>query len=365
MTTQPETATGNGQAQSSAVLALNDRAREILRRIVETYMNSGEPVGSRTLSRLQDINLSPATIRNVMADLEDAGLLFARHTSAGRLPTDAGLRLFVDGLLEVGRLTDSERSGIEAQCAANGRSVEQVLAQASQSLAGLSEQVGLVVAPKSESELQHIEFVNLGPGRALVVMVLKSGLIENRIIDVPVGMPSSALVEASNFLTARLVGKTLGEAQMAIAAELQNDRAQLDDLTTDLVERGLATWTGPPDGALDDGALIVRGQAKLLEDVTAIDDLERVRRLFSALETKETLLRLLDLSGEADGIQIFIGAENELFRNTGCSMIISPYKNADEKVVGAIGVIGPTRMNYARIIPMVDYTASVVGRLVG
>jgi len=365
MTTPPDTGPGNGQAQSSAILALNDRAREILRRIVETYVNSGEPVGSRTLSRLQDINLSPATIRNVMADLEDAGLLFARHTSAGRLPTDAGLRLFVDGLLEVGRLTENERTGIEAQCAANGRSVEQVLAQASQSLAGLSQQVGLVVAPKSESERQHIEFVKLVPGRALVVMVLKSGLIENRIIDVPVGMPSSALVEASNFLTARLVGKTLGEARLSITTELQNDRAQLDNLTTDLVERGLATWTGPTDGALNDGALIVRGQSKLLEDVTAIDDLERVRRLFSALETKETLLRLLDLSGEADGIQIFIGAENELFRNTGCSMIISPYKNADENVVGAIGVIGPTRMNYARIIPMVDYTASVVGRLVG
>lgn len=351
--------------QGSSVQALNDRARDILRHIVETYVNSGEPVGSRTLSRLQNINLSPATIRNVMADLEDAGLLYARHTSAGRLPTDAGLRMFVDGLLEVGRLSGEERDAIEAQCAANGRSVEQVLSQASQSLAGLSHQVGLVVAPKTESELQHIEFVNLGPGRALVVMVLKNGVIENRIIDVPVGMPSSALVEASNYLTARLVGKTLDEAQASITTELQKDRAQLDSLTSDLVERGLATWSGGDGAAVDSGALIVRGQSKLLEDVTAIDDLERVRRLFSALETKETLLRLLDLSSDAQGVQIFIGAENDLFRNTGCSMIISPYKNTDEKVVGAIGVIGPTRMNYARIIPMVDYTANVVGRLIG
>ena len=352
-------------AGGSPVQALNDRAREILRRIVETYVGSGEAVGSRTLSRMGDVNLSPATIRNVMADLEDAGLLYARHTSAGRLPTDAGLRMFVDGLLEVGRLSEDERERIEAQCAANGRSVEQVLRQASQSLAGLSEQVGLVVAPQSESALQHIEFVSLGPGRALVVMVLKNGVIENRIIDVPVGMPSSALVEASNYLTARLIGKTLGEARGAVTTELARDRAQLDALTSDLVERGLAVWSGTEAAAAGQGALIVRGQSKLLEDVTAIDDLERVRRLFSALERKETLLRLLDLSSAAQGVRIFIGAENELFRNAGCSLIISPYKNADEMVVGAIGVIGPTRMNYARIIPMVDYTATVVGRLIG
>ena len=352
-------------AGSSPVQVLNDRAREILRHIVETYVSSGEAVGSRTLSRMGDVNLSPATIRNVMADLEDAGLLYARHTSAGRLPTDAGLRMFVDGLLEVGRLSEDERERIEAQCAANGRSVEQVLTQASQSLAGLSQLVGLVVAPQSESALQHIEFVSLGPGRALVVMVLRNGVIENRIIDVPVGMPSSALVEASNYLTARLIGKTLGEARGAVTSELARDRAQLDALTGDLVERGLAVWSGTEAAAAGQGALIVRGQSKLLEDVTAIDDLERVRRLFSALERKETLLRLLDLSSEAQGVRIFIGAENELFRNAGCSLIISPYKNADEMVVGAIGVIGPTRMNYARIIPMVDYTASVVGRLIG
>ncbi|MCY4310574.1 MAG: heat-inducible transcriptional repressor HrcA, partial [Rhodospirillaceae bacterium] len=206
---------------------------------------------------------------------------------------------------------------------------------------------------------------SLGPGRALVVMVLKNGLIENRIIDVPVGMPSSSLVEASNYLTARLVGKSLAEAQRAIIDELTSDRAQLDALTSDLVKRGLATWTGPTGMAGSEGALIVRGQSKLLEDVTAMDELEKVRRLFSALETKETLLRLLDLSSDAQGVQIFIGAENELFQNTGCSMIITPYKNTDEQIVGAIGVIGPTRMNYARIIPMVDYTASVVSRLIG
>ena len=328
-------------AGGSPVQALNDRAREILRHIVETYVGSGEAVGSRTLSRMGDVDLSPATIRNVMADLEDAGLLYARHTSAGRLPTDAGLRMFVDGLLEVGRLSEDERERIEAQCAANGRSVEQVLRQASQSLAGLSEQVGLVVAPQSESALQHIEFVSLGPGRALVVMVLRNGVIENRIIDVPVGMPSSALVEASNYLTARLIGKTLGEARGAVTAELARDRAQLDALTGDLVERGLAVWSGTEAAAAGQGALNVRGQSKLLEDVTAIDDLERVRRLFSALERKETLLRLLDLSSAAQGVRIFIGAENELFRNAGCSLIISPYKNADEMVVGAIGVIGP------------------------
>lgn len=348
----------------NAVARLGKRSRDVLRLVVESYMDTGEPVGSRTLARLNGMALSPATLRNVMADLEDSGLLYAPHASAGRLPTDAGMRLFVDGLLEVGSLSAEERDRIESRCAAAGKSPDKVLEQASQSLAGLSRHVGLVASPKSEAPLKQIEFVNLAPGRALVVIVAESGIVENRLVEVPLGVPSSALVQAGNFLSARLAGRTMAEAREAIGRELALHRAELDAITKDLVERGLAVWAG---GAADveTGALIIRGTAKLLDDVTAVEDLERVRRLFEMLETKETMVKLMELADKAEGVQIFIGAENELFRNTGCSMILSPYSGPNRKVVGAIGVIGPKRMNYARIIPMVDYTAQVVSRLLG
>jgi heat-inducible transcriptional repressor len=347
----------------TAIAALSKRSRDVLRHVIEHYMDSGEPVGSRTISRVGGVDLSPASIRNVMSDLEEVGLLFAPHASAGRLPTDLGMRLFVDGLLEVGRLTEQERSDIEARCKSRGASPSQVLEQVSHSLAGLTRHAGLVVAPKTEAPLKHLEFVNLRPGRALVVLVFENGIVENRIIEVPLGIPTSALVEAGNFLTAKLVGRTIGEARVSITAELNMHRAQIDTVTKELVARGLAVWAGDGAETPASGALIIRGTAQLLDDVTAIEDLERVRRLFEALETKETMVRLLDLAQDANGVQIFIGAENDLFRNTGCSMILSPYKDTEEKLVGAIGVIGPRRMNYARIIPMVDYTAQVVGRL--
>ncbi len=351
--------------RETAVAALSKRSRDVLRRVIEQYMDSGDPVGSRTISRLDGMGLSPASIRNVMADLEDAGLLFAPHASAGRLPTDLGMRLFVDGLLEVGRLSDSERADIDSRCAAKGKSPAQVMEQASQSLAGLSRHAGLVVAPKADTPLKQIEFVNLGPGRALVVLVLENGIVENRLIEVPIGIAGSALVEAGNYLSAKLVGRTLEEARSAVEVELAAHRAEIDAATRDLVGRGLAVWSGEGGEAVDSGALIIRGTAQLLDDVTAIEDLERVRRLFEALETKETMIRLLGLAQDGNGVQIFIGAENNWFRHTGCSMILSPYTNSQQKIVGAIGVIGPKRMNYARIIPMVDYTAKVVGRLLG
>ncbi len=343
------------------VAVLNERSREIFRRIVESYVETGEPVGSRTLSRSLRLALSPATIRNVMADLQEAGLLYAPHTSAGRLPTEAGLRLFVDGLLEIGGLTEEERTDIDVKCSATGRSVEEALAEATSMLSGLADCAGLVLAPKSETPLKHIEFVGLTDGRALVVMVGENGVVENRLIEVPVGIPPSALVEARNFLSARLVGRTLTEARAEIAAELKEHRAQLDQLTTEVVETGLATWAGEGQS----GYLIVKGQAKLLENITAIEDLEQIRTLFQALETKETMARLLELAHDAEGVQIFIGADNALFALAGCSMVVAPFANSSEKIVGAIGVIGPTRINYARIIPMVDYTAKVISRVIG
>lgn len=339
---------------------LNERSRDILRLIVEAYVETGAPIGSRTISRRLGMALSPATIRNVMSDLEDLGLLYAPHTSAGRMPTDLGLRLFVNGLLEHGNLTSAERRHIESQCAAGGRSVPEVLEEASSMLSGLSHCAGLVVAPKAEEPLKHIEFVSLGPGRALVVMVTASGVVENRVIDVPVGLPPSSLVEASNYLSSRLVGHSLADAASDIRRDMIAQKAELDELTRKVVEQGLASWAGEDR----EGVLIVRGQAQLLEDVSAIEELERIRQLFTMLEAKETLLNLLDLTETAEGVQIFIGAESELFDLAGCSMIIAPYGSSEQRLIGAVGVIGPTRIDYARIIPMVDYTAKVIGRLI-
>ncbi|MDX2143670.1 MAG: heat-inducible transcriptional repressor HrcA [Rhodospirillaceae bacterium] len=347
--------------ETYSVAALNERSREIFRHIVDAYMETGEPVGSRTIARKLNGSLSPATIRNVMSDLELAGLLYAPHTSAGRMPTEVGLRMFVSGLLQVGGLDADERQAIEARCQAAGRSVEEVLSQATTTLSGLAQCASLVLTPKTEAPLKHIEFVALKPGRVLVVMVSENGVVENRLVELPNDLPVSALIEAGNFLSARLAGRTLVEARAEILDELESRRAQLDELTAKVVQAGLATRTG---GA-NDGALIIKGQSHLLSNITALEDLARIRQLFSALETREQMLRIVDLVGHADGVQIFIGAQSELFGMAGCSMVVAPFVNAREQIVGAIGVVGPTRINYARIIPMVDYTAKLVSRLLG
>jgi heat-inducible transcriptional repressor len=346
---------------SLTVAELNDRSIEVFREIIDTYIETGEPVGSRTLSRRLSQPLSPATIRNVMADLEEAGLLYAPHTSAGRLPTDAGLRYFVDGLLEVGDIKETERAEIERRCKSSGLSIDSVLEQASSMLSGLSSCAGLVMAPKSDSLLKHLEFVHLAPGRALVVLISQDGNIENRIIDLPPSITQSVLTEASNFLSARIFGRTLVDARNAIMNELNQQKAQLDELTTKVVEMGLGVWAGGERG----GSLIVKGQSHLLDSVTELTELDQIRSLFQALDTKETLQQLLDASIQADGVQIFIGAENSLFHVSGCSLVVSPYHNEEQKIIGAIGVIGPSRMNYSRIIPLVDYTAKIVGKLLG
>ena len=350
------------------ITALSERSKQIFRQIVDTYVETGEPIGSRTIARRPDQHLSPATIRNIMADLEDAGLLFAPHTSAGRVPTDLGFRMYVDGLLEIGNLSEEDRVGIDARCAGSGRSVEAMLSDASGALSGLSHYAGLVLAPKSEHPFRQIEFIPLSPGRALVVVVASNGMVENRLIEVPVGIGASSLVEAGNYLTARLTGRSFAEAREIIEREIAERRSELDALTSKVVEAGLVTWAG--EQSADHGVLIVRGQAKLLDDVTNLAELERIRVLFELLETKSNLIRLIELVQRAQGVQIFLGAENDLFAMTGCSVVAAPYTAGAKaagpaRIVGAIGVIGPIRMNYARIIPMVDYTARVVSRLLG
>jgi heat-inducible transcriptional repressor len=333
---------------------LTDRPREVFRHLVEAYLASGEPVGSRTLSQRLPLALSPASIRNVMADLESMGLLYAPHTSAGRVPTEKGLRLFVDGLLEIGDLAPDERVAIEARMSGSGRAIEELLTQATQSLAGLSRCAGLMVTAKQDAALKHVEFVAIAPGKALVIMVSEDGQVENRVIDTPIGLPVSALVEAGNYLGARLRGRTLDTARAEILAELDSEKLELDSLTAKLVAEGLATLAGP------EKVLIVRGTANLLDNQA---DLDRIRTLFDDIERKADLIQLLELAKLGEGVRIFIGSENRLFSLSGSSIVAAPYANAAGKIVGVIGVLGPTRLNYGRIIPMVDHTAKVIGRL--
>jgi heat-inducible transcriptional repressor len=345
----------------SELTKLSERSRTILRQIVESYLETGEPVGSRNLSRVLPMALSPASIRNVMSDLEQLGLIVAPHTSAGRLPTQLGLRLFVDGLLEVGDLTSKERRQIESHIAGkHATSVDDVLREVGEMISGLSHCAGVVLADKQVTRLKHIEFVLLEPGKALVVLVGEDQTVENRVITLPQGLPPSALVEAANYLNAHIRGFTMSEARSRIEQQLQSSRAELDELTKRVIQAGLAEWSGSFD---DRKSLIVRGQANLLKDLNAQEDLERIRHLFDDLERKRDLVQLLGLSENADGVRIFIGSENKLFSLSGSSLIVAPFHDERRKVVGVLGVIGPTRINYARIIPMVDYTAKLVSRL--
>jgi len=360
--TDPAEAKAAAEAAAS-LRQLNERSREIFKRIVETYLTTGEPVGSRNLSRALPMTLSPASVRNVMSDLESLGLIYAPHTSAGRLPTQTGLRLFVDGLLEVGDISLEERNQIESRIAGSGRrrAVEELLGEAGEMLSGLSRCAGVVLVDKHSKRLKQVEFVSLGKGRALAVLVGEEGDVENRIVALPDGLPLSSLREATNYLNARIGGLTLAEARARIEREIEERRAQLDALTASIVTAGLATWSGDGD---ERKSLIVCGRSHLLEDVRVMEDLERVRLLFEDLDTKTDLIQLLGLAEGAEGVRIFIGSENKLFSLSGSALIVSPFEDTEQKIVGVLGVIGPTRLNYARIIPMVDYTAKLLGRLV-
>lgn len=340
------------------ITELTDRARDIFRIVVESYLEAGQPVGSRTISRVSTLNLSPASIRNVMQDLEEFGLLAAPHTSAGRMPTETGLRLFVDGMMQANEVSPEERAAIEARAGQHGP-VEEALAGTTAALSGLSACAGLVLVPKAERVLRQFNFVPLGADRALAVLVGDDGSVENRVVDLPPGMPAGALDQAANYLTATLGGFTLSQARARIERELHAERAALDAAARELVERGLAVWS--QDGG-DRPVLIVRGQGRLL-DAAAADDLDRVSQLLDELEGKEEIARLLDSAREGEATRIFIGSENKLFALSGSSVIAKPVRALDGRVVGVVGVIGPTRLNYARVVPMVDFTAATLARL--
>lgn len=343
--------------------ALDDRSKEIFRRIVETYLESGEPLGSRNLSRILPMALSPASVRNVMSDLEDLGLIYSPHISAGRLPTQLGLRFFVDAFMQVGDLSEEERGTIDRHMRAGpDQPMESLLTEASRMLSGMSRGAGLVIAAKSDPVLKHVEFIRLEPTKALAVLVGDQNQIENRIIELPAGITASQLTEAANFLNAHLAGQTLTEVRGQLVTLRQQVAGELDALSQDLVERGLAVWSGGRDEEKPT-RLIVRGRANLLEGLAGVEDIDRLRLLFDDLERKESLIEILSLAESGPGVRIFIGSENKLFSLSGSSLIVAPYRDGEDRIVGAVGVIGPTRLNYSRIVPMVDYTAQLMARL--
>ncbi|GAA0632646.1 heat-inducible transcriptional repressor HrcA [Sphingomonas ursincola] len=343
---------------TSPFTELNDRARDVFRIVVESYLETGQPVGSRTISKTSAVNLSPASIRNVMQDLEELGLLAAPHTSAGRMPTEQGLRLFVDGMMQVAEPSAEERAAIEKQLESAGP-IEAALAATTQALSGLSACAGIVMVPRREPILRQMNFVRLSDNQVLAVLVGHDGSIENRVLEMDRRVTDSMLVQAGNFISARLSGRSLPQALAALEAEILSERAALDTASSDLVRRGLAMWSR--DGS-DRPVLIVRGQANLLDN-EAVADLERVRRLLDELEAMQDIAHLLDSAREAGSARIFIGAENKLFSLSGSSVIAAPYRDGEGRVVGVVGVIGPTRLNYARIVPMVDFTAQSLTRL--
>ncbi len=353
-----------GPKSSEFLETLSARSQDIFRRLVERYIETGEPVGSRAISKMLDMQLSPASVRNVMADLEELGLIAAPHTSAGRAPTQEGLRFFVDAMLEVGAMDEAERNQIARNIESGARAgnVEELLNEASALLSGLSHGAGLVIAAKADMVLKHIEFVRLDAERAMAILVGEDGQVENRIIALPPGLTASALQQASNYLAHHVVGKTLKQAREAVRTQSEKQARELDEITQRLIDSGLATMieaeAGPP-------TLIVRGRANLIDDAMASEDLARVRQLFDEIESKKGLIELLNDAETAQGVRIFIGSENKLFSLSGSSVVLSPYKDSSNKVVGVLGVIGPTRLNYARIVPVVDYTAHVVSRLIG
>jgi heat-inducible transcriptional repressor len=342
------------------ITELSTRAREIFRLVVEGYLSSGQPVGSKTLAGGGGLNLSPASIRSVLHELEHLGLLAAPHTSAGRLPTEVGLRLFVDGMMQVAEPTPEERAAIERRMAEPG-SIEAALAATSTLLSDLSAGAGVVMVPRREPRLQHLQLVPLAPGRALAVLVGEDGAVENRVVELPLGLRPGALEEASNYIGAHLNGRTLADAEGAMRAEIATGKSALDAASSALVERGLAVWS---EDAAQRPVLIVRGQANLLDE-SALTDLERIRMLLDDLENKQSVAELLESAREAEATRIFIGSENRLFALSGSAVIASPYRDRDGRVVGVVGVIGPTRLNYARVVPMVDFTAQSLGKLIG
>jgi len=338
---------------------LSDRSKQIFKSVVETYLETGSPSGSETILKKGGVNLSSSSIRLILANLQKEGLLFAQHTSAGRLPTDKGIRFFVDGLLEFGRLTQDERDNIKQQCLAKGTSFQEVLDEASKVISGLSSHTCIVVAPKNQNSIKHIEFIRLNSSQVMSIIASANGQIENRIIDDGGVYTDNILREISNYLNAKYLNKSIGEIKRNIQLEINNSKGRLEVLSQNLVQKGILEIAPNSENPY----IFLHGQSNLLEDEIISKDLDQIRKLFDEIENKTNFLEILENTNSAKGVQIFIGSQNFLFKHSGLSMIMAPYKDKDQKIIGAIGVMGPTRLNYAKIVPLVDYTSKIIGKV--
>ncbi|MCS5596593.1 MAG: heat-inducible transcriptional repressor HrcA [Alphaproteobacteria bacterium] len=345
-----------------SMIELNERSEYIFSYIVENYLRMGMPIGSKQVLADLALDVSSATIRNVMASLESQGLIIAPHTSAGRIPTSRGLKFYIDGLMEIGDLDQQDKAHIDQICAQAGETTNDMLNRAGQTLSGLSQHLGLVLAPKLDKAVRQIQFVKIAPAQALVVIVSTDGLIENRLIELDKDVSESELQRLSNFINELCAGRTIGDISRTLADAMKKNRIHLDQITTDLVTKGLAVAT---TNQANEPHLIIKGQSKLLEDVQAIEDVERARDLFTLIEDQQRMMQLVQSTSDGDGVKVYLGAENDIFNHAGWSMMIAPYKNADNNIIGALGVIGPTRLNYGRIIPILDYTSRVLTKLIG
>lgn len=345
--------------KQNIIQEMNERSKVVFRNLVDSYIETGEPVGSQTLANTLAEEISPATIRNVMQDLEVLGLLDSPHVSSGRIPTQQGLRLFVDTLLEIGEISNKEQEIIDYSIKEDPKNLSNILTRAGSVLSGLTKSASLVLAPKIEAPIKHIEFVSLSPERALAVLVTADGMVENRVFEPPLGQTQSDFREAANFMNAYAKGLTLSELREVMEREVSKRKLEIDKIAAQLVKDGLAVWDGKDT---DNSRLIVRGRANLIDGTTAEDDFEKIRELFDDLERKQDIANFINLTEKGEGVRVFIGSENKLFSLSGSSLVISPYMNSEHKIIGAVGVIGPTRLNYGKIVPIVDYTAQLVGR---
>lgn len=336
---------------------LNERGRLILEAIIEDYIESAEPVGSRSVTRRHQMGLSPATVRNVMADLEDMGYLVSPHTSAGRIPTEKGYRFYIDSLLQVRKLSLRERQDLERRYHFKGLRVEELLQEAGKALSSISNYTGIVMAPRlATTVFRHIEFLRLSQGKILVVFVSQSGLVQNKIIEVDEPIRQDELEKITNMLNHTLTGKTIQEIKETILDEMSREKA----LYNQLLQRALLL----SGEALKDelgGQVFIEGAFNIMEQ-PEFADLERMKRLFRAFEQKSLLVDLLDKSQKAQGVQIFIGSATEYSEIEGCSLVTSSYSDR-QGTIGTLGVIGPSRMPYSMVIPIVDYTAKLVSQI--
>ncbi len=339
---------------------LNDRSKLIFKKLVESYLKTGTPAGSETIMKMGGLNLSSASIRSILSNLQKEGLLFAPHRSAGRVPTDKGMRFFVDGLLEFGRISKTDKENIKQLCSSKGKSYEEALDVASKAISGLSNYAGIVIAPKFQKNLKHVEFIRLNESQIMLILAYENGEVENRIIDDGGKYNASLLIQASNYLTSKFNNKNITQIKKIIQNEIKNSQNELENISSKLIQQGIIETLPNSKNPY----IFLHGQSNLLNDEIISKDLDQIRNLFDEIEKKSSFVDILETAGKAKGVQIFIGSKNFLFKHSGLSMIMAPYKNNDQEIIGAIGVVGPTRLNYSKIVPLVDYTSKIIGKVV-